>query len=55
MQERLKALLNRIVEWWKALTIRMRTMIVCVSAVIVLAFVVLVSLLSKPQYTLLKE
>ena len=55
MQERIQELLNKIKEWWKALSVKQRTLIVCVSAAIVLAFVVLATVLSKPQYTLLAE
>lgn len=55
MQERLKELLNKIIEWWKGLKVRQRTMIVCIGAGIILAFVILGTVLSKPQYTLLKE
>jgi len=55
MQEKIKELLKKIVDWWKGLKVRQRTMIVCISAGIILAFVIVVSVLSKPQYTLLKE
>ena len=53
MQERIRELLNKILAWWKALSVKQRTIIVCVSAAVVLAFVVLISVLSRPQYTLL--
>ncbi len=55
MQERVKELLKKIIDWWKSLTVKQRTMIVCISAGIILALVVVVTVLSKPQYTLLKE
>ncbi len=55
MQERLKELLTKIIDWWKGLTIKQRTLIVCVSAGIILAFAVLGTVLSRPRYTLLKE
>ena len=55
MQEKIKELLKKIVDWWKGLTVKQRTMIVCIGAGIILAFVILVSVFSKPQYTLLKE
>ncbi len=55
MQEKVKELLKKIVDWWKSLKIKQRTMIVCISAGIILAFAVVITLLSKPQYTLLKE
>lgn len=53
MQDRLKALWKKITDWWKALSIKQRTIIVSVTAVIILAFVILVTALSRPQYSLL--
>lgn len=53
MQEKVKALLNKLLEWWKSLSIKQRTIIISVSAVIILAFVILVTFLSRPQYSLL--
>ncbi len=55
MQERLKELTNKVIEWWKGLKVRQRTMIVCVTATIVLALAVVVTLISRPKYRLLKE
>lgn len=55
MQEKLKELLNKVIEWWKGLKVKQRTMIVCGAAAIVLTLVVVVSLISRPKYTLLKE
>lgn len=55
MQERLKELLNKVIDWWKGLTVRQRTMIVCVGAAVILAFAILGTVLSRPRYTLLKE
>lgn len=55
MQERIKELLNKVIEWWKGLKIRQRTMIVCIAAAIILVLAVVISIISKPQYTLLKE
>lgn len=42
MQERLKELLNKVIEWWKGLKVKQRTMIVCGAAAIVLTLVVVV-------------
>ncbi len=53
MQERLRELLNRVIEWWKGLTTRQKTILVSVTSVILLAFVILVTALTRPQYTLL--
>jgi len=53
MQEKIIKLLKRVLDWWKALTVKQRTIIVSVTGVIILAFVILVTVLSKPQYSLL--
>lgn len=55
MQERVKELLNKVIEWWKGLKIKQRTMIVCITAAIILVLAVVITIISKPQYTLLKE
>ena len=55
MQERVKELLKKVIDWWKSLKIKQRTMIVCISAGIILALVVVLSVLSRPKFTLLKE
>ena len=55
MQERLKELVGKVIEWWKGLTVRQRTMIVCAFAAIVLGLAVAVTVITKPKYTLLKE
>ena len=52
MQEKIKELIKKIVDWWKSLKIKQRTMIVCIAAAIILVLVVVISILSKPQYTL---
>lgn len=55
MQERVKELLNKATEWWKSLKIKQRTMIVCAAAAIILVLAVVITIISIPQYTLLKE
>ena len=55
MQEKIKELLKKIVDWWKGLKVRQRTMIVCIAAAIILVLAVVISVISRPQYTLLKE
>ena len=44
MQERVKDLLKKIIDWWKGLKIKQRTLIVCISAGIILAFVIIVTI-----------
>lgn len=53
--EKLKELLNRILEWWNRFTAKQKTLIVAGIAVLVLAIVIIVSRLTQPQYVLLKE
>lgn len=53
--EKLKELGNRILEWWNRFTTRQKTLIVMVIAVAVLAIAVLITVLNRPQYVLLKE
>ena len=53
--ERLRELLNRILEWWNRFTAKQKTLIVGGVAVIILAIVVIVSRLTTPKYTLLRE
>ncbi len=53
--EKLKELMNRILEWWNRFTAKQKTLIVSGVAVLVLAIVAIVSRLTQPQYVLLKE
>ena len=55
MQEKIKELLKKIIDWWKSLKVKQRTMIVCIGAAIILAFAVVATVISRPKYTLLKE
>ena len=54
MQERVKELLKKVIYCCKRLKIKQRTMIVCIRAGIILALVVVLSVLSRPKFTLLK-
>ena len=53
--EKLKELANKILEWWNRFTAKQKTLIVSVVAVLIIAIVVVVSMLLKPKYTLLRE
>lgn len=53
--EKLKELGNRILEWWNRFTAKQKTLIVSVVALLVIAIVVIVSVLMKPKYVLLRE
>ena len=53
--EKLRELLNRILEWWNRFTAKQKTLIVSGNAVIILAVVFIVTRMTQPQYILLKE
>ncbi|MCM1156198.1 MAG: flagellar M-ring protein FliF [Roseburia sp.] len=53
--EKLKELGNRILEWWNRFTTKQKTLIVMVVAAVVLAIAILVTVLNRPQYVLLKN
>ncbi|MBD5546572.1 MAG: flagellar M-ring protein FliF [Lachnospiraceae bacterium] len=53
MAERVKELLNKILEWWNKFSTRQKTFIISAGAGIVLAFAILISILFRPQYILL--
>lgn len=49
MNEKLKGLLDRIVEFWKGLTVKQRMLIVSSAVVVVATLIILSAVLSKPQ------
>ena len=49
MNERLKGLLDRIVEFWKGLTVKQRTLIISSVAVVVITLIILGTVLSRPD------
>ncbi len=53
--EKLKELGNRILEWWNRFTAKQKTLIVGGVAVVIIAIVFIVSMLTKPKYVLLRE
>lgn len=53
--EKLRELGNRILEWWNRFTARQKTMIVGVVAVLIIALVAIVTMLTRPKYVLLRE
>ncbi len=55
MAERLKELLNKVLEWWNKFSTKQKTFIISAGAGIILAFAVLVTILMKPQYIVLKN
>ena len=53
--EKLKEYGNKISEWWNRFTARQKTLIVSVVAVLIIALVFIVSMLTRPRYVLLRE
>ena len=53
MAERLRALGQRILEWWNRFTSRQKTIIIAVMAAVIVAIVVIVAILTRDQYTTL--
>lgn len=53
--EKLKELANRILEWWNRFTAKQKTLIVGGVAVLIIAIVFIVSMLTQPKYVLLRE
>lgn len=53
--EKLKELGNKILEWWNRFTAKQKTLIVAVAAVLIIAIVFIVSMITRPQYVLLRE
>ncbi|MEG0805158.1 MAG: flagellar biosynthesis protein, partial [Lachnospiraceae bacterium] len=48
MQEKVQAILQKIVEWWKKFTTKQKTLIGSLTAVVLLALVLLAFFVSKP-------
>ncbi|MBQ8591440.1 MAG: flagellar M-ring protein FliF [Lachnospiraceae bacterium] len=55
LQERLKALPAQIMMWWNKFTSKQKTLIICVSAGVILTLVILVTVLAQPKYVLLAD
>ncbi len=53
MPERLKAIWQRVLDWWNQFTARQKTLIIGASTVILLTIIILVSVLNQPQYVTL--
>ena len=53
MADRLRELLNKVLEWWNKFSTKQKTFIVSAAAGIVLAFAILFSILMRPQYIML--
>ena len=53
MPERIKAIWQRVLDWWNQFTARQKTLIIGASTVVLLTIIILVSVLNQPQYVLL--
>ncbi len=52
MPERLRAIWQKILDWWNKFTARQKTLIVGAGAVVLLTLIILVTVLNQPQYVL---
>lgn len=48
MPEQIQAIINRILDWWKKFTRRQQVLIVSISAVVIIAFVILAYVITRP-------
>ena len=55
MPERIKELLNKILEWWNKFSAKQKTFIIASAAGVVIAIAILATVLTRPQYILLLE
>lgn len=53
--EKLRELGNRILEWWNRFTTKQKTLIVMVIAAVILAFAIILTVVNRPEYVLLKN
>ena len=53
MPEQIQKILDRIVEWWKKFNTKQRALLISITAVVVLALVILGVVISQPEYTTL--
>jgi len=50
MVDRLRELLQRVIDWWNKFTAKQKTIIISVSAGVILALAILTTILTRPQY-----
>jgi flagellar M-ring protein FliF len=48
MPEQIQALLNRILEWWRKFTRRQQVLIVSISAIVIVSFIILAVVITRP-------
>ena len=50
MVDRLKEILQRVLEWWNKFTAKQKTIIISVAAGVILALAILATILTRPKY-----
>ena len=50
IQERLRALLQRFLEWWNRFTIKQKTLIVSVAAGVLVLIAIVAAIITRPHY-----
>lgn len=50
MADKLKELWAKVLEWWNKFTTRQKTIIIAIAAVVIFSFVIIIYVISKPQY-----
>ena len=55
MAERLKALWQKVLDWWNQFTAKQKTLVVGAGTVVLLTIIILVTVLNQPQYYLLAQ
>lgn len=53
MADRIKELLNKVLEWWNKFSAKQKTFIISAGAGIILAFAILITILTRPEYIVL--
>lgn len=53
MADRLKELLNKVLEWWNKFTAKQKTIIIAVTAAVILALAIIITVINQPNYVLL--
>jgi flagellar M-ring protein FliF len=51
MPEQIQNILNRVLEWWKKFNTKQKTLLVSLTAVVILSLVILAVVVSRPSYT----
>lgn len=51
MPERLRGILQKVIEWWNRFTSRQKTIIIGLAASVIFAFAIVIYVTSQPQYT----